>query len=145
VCFRGQYFRKPLDNGGDVHVAMDGNLDHQHRCSAGDCPLFYDPVYFLPKSQVDEVRQRINTACKHPLQQYKVTIPDKAVDQCKTSYEAADGKKQKVLMDSFDDTSIMVLICCHDIPIFFANIDTPGKQQKYSMALIEHFISFVPL
>jgi len=48
-------------------------------------------------------------------------------------------------MDSFDDTSIMALICCHDIPIFFANIDTPGKQQKYSMALIEHFISFVLL
>lgn len=48
-------------------------------------------------------------------------------------------------MDNFDDTGIMVLICHHDIPIFFTNIDTPGEQQKYSVALIEHFISFVLL
>ena len=54
-------------------------------------------------------------------------------------------KKQKAAMDSFDDTSIMALICCHDIPLFFANIDTPGEQQKYSVALIEHFFSLIPL
>jgi len=42
-------------------------------------------------------------------------------------------------MDCFDDTGIMALICRHDIPFFFANIDTPGEQQKYSVALLEHF------
>jgi len=47
-------------------------------------------------------------------------------------------------MDCFNDTRIMVLICCHDIPLFFANIDTPGEQQKYSIALIEHLFLFLP-
>ena len=145
ACFSGQDFGQPLDSSGDVHVAMDGNFHHCHRHSAGDCPPFYDPVYFLPKSQVDEVRRQINTACKHPPRQYKVAVPDEVVDQCETSYEAADGKKQKAVMDSFDDTSIMALICCHDIPFFFTNIDTPGEQQKYSVALIEHFFSLIPL
>ncbi|KAI6028169.1 hypothetical protein EDC04DRAFT_2869155 [Pisolithus marmoratus] len=38
----------------------------------------------------------------------------------------------------------MALICHHDIPLFFANIDTPGKQQKYSIALIKHLFSLLP-
>ena len=47
-------------------------------------------------------------------------------------------------MESFDDTGIMALICCHDIPLFFTNIDTPREQQKYSVALIEHLFSLLP-
>ncbi|KAG2046758.1 hypothetical protein BDR06DRAFT_977264 [Suillus hirtellus] len=49
----------------------------------------------------------------------------------------------KAAMDSFDDTGIMALICRHDIPLFFANIDSPGEQQKYSVALLHHFFSFL--
>jgi len=123
---------------------MDGNFHHQHRRSAGDCPPFYDPVYFIPKPQVDDVGQRINTARKRPPRQCNMAMPDEAIDQCETSYEAADGKKQKAAIDCFDNTGIMALICRHDIPLFFANIDTPGEQQKYSIALIEHLFSFIP-
>ena len=47
-------------------------------------------------------------------------------------------------MECFDNTGIMVLICHHDIPLFFANIDTPGEQQKFSVALIEHLFAFLP-
>lgn len=47
-------------------------------------------------------------------------------------------------MDSFDNTGVMALTCRHDILLFFVNIDTPGKQQKYSIALIEHLFSFLP-
>jgi hypothetical protein len=38
----------------------------------------------------------------------------------------------------------MVLICWHDIPLFFANIDLPSEQQKYAVALLEHLFSLVP-
>jgi len=131
-----------LDHGGDVHVAMDGNFHHWHRRSAGDCLPFYDPIYFLPKLQVDDVGQQINMACKQPARQCNMAVPDEAVDRCEDSYEAADGKKQKAAIDSFDETSIMALICHYDIPLFFANIDTAGKQQKYSITLIEHLFSY---
>jgi hypothetical protein len=47
-------------------------------------------------------------------------------------------------MDSFDDTGVMALICRHDIPLFFANIDTPGEQQKYAVALIDHLFTLLP-
>jgi hypothetical protein len=47
-------------------------------------------------------------------------------------------------MDQFDDTGLMSLVCRHDIPLFFANMDTPGEQQKYAVALLEHFFSLIP-
>ncbi|KAG9309101.1 hypothetical protein JVU11DRAFT_10985 [Chiua virens] len=60
------------------------------------------------------------------------------MNECEESYIATDGNKQKTAADIYDDTGIMGLICCHDIPLFFANIDSPGKQQKYAVALISH-------
>ncbi|KAI5990822.1 hypothetical protein F5J12DRAFT_907539 [Pisolithus orientalis] len=71
-------------------------------------------------------------------------FPDEVINQCEASYEAADGNKQKAMMDCFNDTGIMALICHHDILLFLANIDTPGKQQKYSIALLEHLFSLLP-
>ncbi|KAG1789412.1 uncharacterized protein HD556DRAFT_1243917, partial [Suillus plorans] len=149
ACFGGVLYGKPTGDGGDIHVATDGNFHHRHRRSAGDCPRFYNPTYFLPKDFVNEVGRRIESQrkqpqCKQPPSARKL-VPDEAIDRCENTYKAADGKKQKAAMDSFDDTGVMALICCHDIPLFFANIDSPGEQQKYSVALLQHLFSLLPL
>jgi hypothetical protein len=47
-------------------------------------------------------------------------------------------------MDHFDDTGLMALVCRHDIPLFLTNIDTPGEQQKYAVALLQHLFSLIP-
>ncbi|KAG1882368.1 hypothetical protein F4604DRAFT_1990635 [Suillus subluteus] len=144
ACFGGVLFGRPLSEGGDIHVATDGNFHHRHRQSAGDCPRFYEPSYFLPKTQVDDVGRWIISKCKRAPKIRPSVVPDEAIDQCEHSYEAADGKKQKAAMESFDDTGIMALICRHDIPLFFANINSPGEQQKYAVSLIEHLFSLIP-
>ncbi|KIK16961.1 hypothetical protein PISMIDRAFT_112397 [Pisolithus microcarpus 441] len=145
ACFGGSVFGQSLAEGGNIHVATDSNFHHQHQHSVGDCPTFYDPVYFISKVQVDAIGRRIERAHKCQPRKHKACVLDEAIDQCQTLYEAADGKKKKATMDSFDDTGLMALICHHDIPLFFTNIDTPGKQQKYSIALIEHLFSLLPL
>ena len=38
----------------------------------------------------------------------------------------------------------MSIICRHDIPLFFANIDTPGEQQKYAVTLLKRVLSLLP-
>ncbi|KAG1836304.1 hypothetical protein F4604DRAFT_1886125 [Suillus subluteus] len=114
ACFGGILFGRPLSEGGDIHA------------------------------QVDNVGQHILSQCKCAPKIRTSLVPDEAIDQCEHSYEAADGKKQKAAMDSFDDTGIMALICRHDIPLFFTNIDSPGEQQKYAVALIEHLFSLLP-
>ena len=48
-------------------------------------------------------------------------------------------------MDTFNDMGVMALICRHDIPLFFANIDSPGEQQKYTVALLAHLFMLLPL
>ncbi|KAG1856839.1 hypothetical protein C8R48DRAFT_607854, partial [Suillus tomentosus] len=144
ACFGGLLHGRPTDERGDIHVATDGNFHHRHRRAAGDCPPFYDPTYFIPKNFIDKVGRHIDAQRKHPPKVHTPIVPDEAVDQCETAYKAADGKKQKAAMDNFDDTGIMALICRHDIPLFFANIDSPGEQQKYSVALLQHLFSLLP-
>jgi len=124
---------------------MDGNFHHRHRRSAGTSPPFYDPAYFLPKHQVDAIGTHIEKQHKAPPKARKGPVPDEAIDSCESSYEATDGKKQKASMDSFDDTGLMALICRHNIPLFFANIDSPGEQQKYAVALLAHLFMLLPL
>ncbi|KAG2053155.1 hypothetical protein BDR06DRAFT_1054409 [Suillus hirtellus] len=135
ACFGGTLFGRPISEGRDIHVATDGNFHHRHHHSAAD---------FLSKQSVDTVGCQIDAQRKRPATTHASLVPDEAIDLCENAYEAADGKKQKAAMDSFDDMGIMALICCHDIPLFFANIDSPGKQQKYSVALIEHLFTLLP-
>ena len=47
--------------------------------------------------------------------------------------------------DLFDDKGVGALVCRHDALLFFVNIDTPGEQQKYAVALIDHLLSMLPL
>ncbi|KAI5990332.1 hypothetical protein F5J12DRAFT_907598 [Pisolithus orientalis] len=138
LCFTGHTFGWLLSDGGDIHITLDGNFHHCHWCSAGSCPAFYDPTYFIPKVQVNNVGCWIEQVHKWPLRQQCVEVPDEAIDQ-------SDSNKQKAAMDCFDDTGIMALICHHDIPLFFANINMPGEQQKYSVALLEHLFSHLPV
>ncbi|KAG9316189.1 hypothetical protein JVU11DRAFT_2213 [Chiua virens] len=145
ACFGSTKFGKSLGDGGDIHVATDRNFHHRHRRSAGDSPSFYDPSYFLPKTFVDAIGDRIKKQRKKPARQaHRSPVLDEAIDECEESYIAADGNKQKTAADIYDDTGIMGLICRHDIPLFFANIDSPGEQQKYAIALISHLFSLLP-
>jgi hypothetical protein len=44
----------------------------------------------------------------------------------------------------FDDTGLVVLVCRHDIPLFLANMDTPGEQHKYAISLVEKLYEHLP-
>ncbi|KAI5983565.1 hypothetical protein F5J12DRAFT_729693, partial [Pisolithus orientalis] len=59
ACFTGCTFGQLLSDGGDIHIALDGNFHHRHQCSASSCPAFYDPTYFIPKVKVDDVGYQI--------------------------------------------------------------------------------------
>lgn len=130
--------------GGDIEVSEDGNFNHRHHRSAGECPPFYDPEYFISKEQVDAVGARIESLRKRTSRQRKALVPDEAIDECASSHTAGSGSNSKTNMEKFDDGGVMALVCRHDIPLFFANIDTPGEQQKYAVALLEHLFSLIP-
>ena len=125
---------------------MDGNFHHCHLVSGGQGIPFHQPKYIIPKGFVDQVGEHISEARKLPAKLRKSQVPNEAVDECQSSYDAANGDKKKASTDGprYDAQGWMSLICRHDIPLFFANIDTPGEQQKYAVALIQWFFQFVP-
>ncbi|KNZ72510.1 hypothetical protein J132_02937 [Termitomyces sp. J132] len=116
ACFGGNFFGCSLEeDGGDIQVCIDGNFNHQHLWSAGDCPNFYNPVYILSKDYVNDVRAHIETLQKTPKPHQE------------SSHTAGSGSNFKTNMEKFDN----------------ANIDTSGEQQKYAIALIEHLFSLL--
>lgn len=125
-------------------MSINGNHHHRHQASSGDGPHFYDPRYFLSKDEVDAVGDEIDKARKRPARKYKLRVPEEAINECQDSHTAANANKQKADTGHFDDTGVAALVCRHGIPIFFANIDTPGEQQKYAIALIRRVFSELP-
>jgi hypothetical protein len=133
-------------SGGDFQICTDGNFHHRHLVSGGSSVAFHDPKHIIPKAFVDETGENIARARKLPAKQRSCAVPDEAIDDCEEAYEAANGDKKKAASGEarYDDRGWMSLICRHDIPLFFANIDTPGEQQKYAIALILWFVKRVP-
>ena len=124
---------------------MDGNFHQRHRKSASDYKLYYHPLYFLPREQVNDVGKKIEDVRRRPPRK----VPDggasdEAINSCEKSHEAADGKKIKADGQVFDDTGLFALTCRHDIPILLSNIDTPGEQQKYPVALLLELFKHIP-
>ncbi|KIM38191.1 hypothetical protein M413DRAFT_30325 [Hebeloma cylindrosporum] len=145
ACFGGSTFGRPLEDGGDFQICTDGNFHHRHLISGGSSIPFHDPKHIIPKAFVDETGEKIIKARKLLPKRRKCPVPDEAIDDCEESYDAANGDKKKAAGEArYDDYGWMSLVCRHDIPLFFANIDTPGEQQKYAIALILWFAKHVP-
>lgn len=131
-------------SGGDFQIATDGNFHHRHLVSGGNGIPFHDPKHIIPKAFVDEIGEAISKSRRSTPKARKPKVPDSAVDECEKAHDAADGDKKKVNEGRYDDMGWMSLVCRHDIPLFFANIDTPGEQQKFAVALILWFFRFIP-
>ncbi|KAJ2923323.1 hypothetical protein H1R20_g13768, partial [Candolleomyces eurysporus] len=143
ACFGGNKFGTAFVDGGDIHVATDCNFNHRHIRGVANSPAFYDPEFFLSKEEVDHVGDRIEAARPRSKPQ-KSTVPDESIDACQESHDAGTGSTVKTSLERFDIGGLAALVCRHDIPLFLANVDTPGEQQKYAVALIERLMSLIP-
>ncbi|KAH6910895.1 hypothetical protein BKA70DRAFT_1459724 [Coprinopsis sp. MPI-PUGE-AT-0042] len=147
LCFGGDMYGRSVEDGADIHVSIDGNFNHRHARAAGDCPEFHQPRHIVLKEEVDQCGEWIEkarAAGKRKKTTSKARVPDAAIDACEEAHEAGSGSKIKTNLDKFDDGGVMGMICRHDIPLFLANIDTPGEQQKFGVALIECLFQHIP-
>ncbi|KAF9031576.1 hypothetical protein BJ165DRAFT_1358214 [Panaeolus papilionaceus] len=154
ACFGGNKFGRSLvSEGADFHIATDGNFHHRHLVNAGaGVPFHKNPQHIIPAEYVNKVGEYIDSIRKQPKKRQRksrsseLKVPSEAIDECEKSYEAADGDKKKAVIgnERYDDQGLMSLVCRHDVPLFFANIDTPGEQQKYAVALILWFFQYIP-
>jgi hypothetical protein len=130
--------------GGDVQLGSDGCFSYRHLRSAGTGPIQYDPSFFISKEKVQKVGQKIDKARKKKPRAYTPPIPDDAVDACEASWTAAHESKLKSDPKRHDSHGVFVMTCRHSQPIFLCDIDTPGEQQKYIIAVLEEVASMLP-
>jgi hypothetical protein len=130
--------------GCDFHLSVDGNFNHRHLKQAGDGPQPHVLRLYLSAEFVNEVGDHIDSVRKKKPKQRTPKVPDEAVDECEDGHIAGTGTNVKTSTRKYDDTGTMALVCRHDIPVFLANIDTPGEQQKYAVALIKKLFTMIP-
>ncbi|TFK20686.1 hypothetical protein FA15DRAFT_759211 [Coprinopsis marcescibilis] len=143
ACFGDTKFGRTIKEGLDIHVAIDANFSHRHLRTKDDCPVICPPRFFLPKQMVDRVGDHI-AAVRTTRKRKPPIVPDEAVDNCEESHQAGNGSNVKTNMDKFDDGGIAALVCRHDIPLILANVDTPGEQQKYAVAMLVRLFTLIP-
>ncbi|KZP10137.1 hypothetical protein FIBSPDRAFT_758810 [Athelia psychrophila] len=144
ACFGGLLWGKSAKQGGDVHVALDGNFEHRHLQSAGCGIAFYQEAYLVSKEKVDAMGIHIEKLRSRKPRDFQLPVPEAVLDKCASAFTAANGSIPKADSSTFDDTGLMALCCRHDIPLLLANIDTPGEQQKYAFALLVEFFGMLP-
>ncbi|RXW11782.1 hypothetical protein EST38_g14073 [Candolleomyces aberdarensis] len=144
ACYGGSTTGTTLADGCDSHVSVDGNFNHWHLRVKGQGLRMPEPELYLSQEYVDEVGEHIEAARKKNPRERNPKVPDSAVDECEDGHIAGSGTYVKTSTKKYDDTSTMALVCRHNIPIFLANINTPGEQQKYAVALIGKLYSLLP-
>ncbi|KAJ7206085.1 hypothetical protein GGX14DRAFT_551559 [Mycena pura] len=124
---------------GNVQLGADGCFSYRHIITAGDGPIAYEPAYFLPKDKVDRIKQHVAEAKRN-----RPAVTREAVDGCEQHWEAANEKKRKADPKYYDASGIFVMTCRHAQTLFICNIDTPGEQHHYIIALVEEVASLLP-
>ncbi|KAJ7735882.1 hypothetical protein B0H14DRAFT_2639072 [Mycena olivaceomarginata] len=136
ACFGLEEWGRSLKDGGAVQLGADDCFSYRHLRSAGNGPIAYDASYFVSKEKVAQVDTRINEARKRNPANCKPAIPQEAINACQESWKAASEKKQKADPKHYDANGVFVLFLC--------DIDTPGEQQKYIVALMEEMNDHLP-
>jgi hypothetical protein len=119
-------------------------MHHKHAKWGGDNAPLLDLQFFVNKEDVDRAGDRLEEARGKRRAGYQSRVPEKALDQCEKSFHAARGDKETKTSEMFDDRGLVVMVCRHDIPLFLANVDTPGEQHKYAIALLERLFEHLP-
>ncbi|KAK7013303.1 hypothetical protein R3P38DRAFT_2546476 [Favolaschia claudopus] len=144
ACFGLTEWGRSLKDGGDVQGGGDGCFSYLRLKSAGNGKISYDPKRFLSKETVDTVGRRLVLARKNPKANPKSLLAKEVVELCEESWDAANEKKQKANPERYDASGIFVMTCRHGQPIFLCNIDTPGEQQRYIVAMVEELFTMLP-
>ncbi|KAF7341610.1 hypothetical protein MSAN_02058400 [Mycena sanguinolenta] len=144
----------------DIDVCLDAcfNLKRRRKKGGQDPPRTHPGTHFVPEEtaekmdeHVDGVRPAKNSQAKQARVEDEadgfegdMKVPRSVLDECESSFKAADEKREKASTQFFDDTGIMALLCRHDRVLWLVNMRTPGEKQYYALALLETLFQHLP-
>ncbi|KAJ6534910.1 hypothetical protein B0H19DRAFT_964183, partial [Mycena capillaripes] len=161
ACFSGDFKKRGLT---DIKVCLDACFTHRKKASVPDPPKTYPHTHFVPeeqseqmenyvdavrdtdkpkpkKARVDEVEDEEDDGYEHP----DLLLPRSVLNSCEASFTAADEKQAKTSTKGYNDTALMVLLCCHDCVLWIVNMHSAGEKQFPALLLIETLYRHLPL
>ncbi|KAJ7708183.1 hypothetical protein B0H17DRAFT_1191672 [Mycena rosella] len=146
----------------DVQVCVDACFTQKRRRrGARDPPRTHPNSVFVQEAtadqmgvHVDEVRpargrlaKKARTQAEEEDDKYEgasLKVPRFVLNECKSSFKAADDKREKASTKFFDDTGIMGILCRHDRVLWLVNMRTAGEKQYYVLVLLETLFQHLP-
>ncbi|KAJ7193765.1 hypothetical protein B0H12DRAFT_1039333 [Mycena haematopus] len=144
----------------DIDVCLDACFTQKRRRKQGgrDPARTHPGTHFVPEAtaqkmdaHVEGVRPAKPPKAKHPRVEEEddgyegdMKVPRSVLNECESSFKAADEKREGASTQFFDDTGIMALLCRHDRVLWLVNMRTPGEKQYYALALLETLFQHLP-
>ncbi|KAJ7776573.1 hypothetical protein DFH07DRAFT_766765 [Mycena maculata] len=160
ACFGGLVHDRTADV--DIHVCADACFTQKRRQkgSRRDPPRSHPCTVFVPEPTankmsvyVEEVRPPTARApakrtrqdeAEDEYEDVTLRVPRSVLDECESSFKAADEKHEKASTKFFDDTGLMGLLCRHDCVLWLVNMRTAGEKQYYVLVLLETLFQHLP-
>ncbi|KAJ7077217.1 hypothetical protein C8R44DRAFT_836767 [Mycena epipterygia] len=147
----------------DVNVCIDACFTQKRRRKgARDPPRSHPHTVFVPEptaermnAHVEQVRpsrtkakaKERRTAADDDDDVYEapnLKVPRSVLNECESSFKAADEKREKASVKFFDDTGIMAMLCRHDRVLWLVNMRTAGEKQYFVLVLAEMLFQHLP-
>ncbi|KAG6904446.1 hypothetical protein DXG01_009881, partial [Tephrocybe rancida] len=141
----------------DAIVCIDACFTQKRNRQAHDPPRTHPHTVFIPEQDAEAMekyidfirskkvppRKRTNTEEPDHLEG-SLRVPKSVLDGCEAGFTAADSRCEKASTQFFDDTTLMALLCRHNIVLFIANMRSAGEKQHYVMVLVETLFQHLP-
>ncbi|KAF7965185.1 hypothetical protein HWV62_45244 [Athelia sp. TMB] len=161
LCFGGTGQHRYDDSIADFIRSIDACFTQKRNKNSKnpdyrDTERRHSNTVFLSEAEVEEMEEYIESIRARPAPAARrpttgddfvedgMQIPVSVLEECGSSFVAADEKREKASTQFFADTGLMSLICRHDRVIFAVNMTHKGERQHYALALLKRFIAELP-
>lgn len=132
-----------------VIVCLDANFAQKRRKSKySDPALHFEDSCFVSPAEVAEMEEEVERKRKRPpkarTKSTSAVLDDDVLDECESSFIAAQEKVTKASKNYYSDTALMALLCHHDKVLFVVNMTTPGERQHYALVLLKKLFAYLP-
>ncbi|KIJ49758.1 hypothetical protein M422DRAFT_160462, partial [Sphaerobolus stellatus SS14] len=132
-----------------VIVCIDGNFQHRQYSSVADDPPLINPeelFMYLTLEELENAKEHIEAQhdVDRPARQWDEMVPPGSINDCEGQHNTAKDRGNDSTDTMFSPCGKMVMVCRHDVPLFLCDINTKGKQQFYSITLIQKLASMLP-
>ncbi|KAG6906734.1 hypothetical protein DXG01_012400 [Tephrocybe rancida] len=142
----------------DTIMCVDACFTQKRNCHSRDPPRTHPRTIFIPEADAEVMEKYVQFIRSKKVLRIKkpnteepdhfkgsLHVPKSVLDGCEASFTAADSCHDKVSMQFFDDTALMVLLYRHDVVLFIANMRSAGEKQHYVMVILETLFQHLPL